>query len=260
MGRSPDPPLRGRRVLVTRPRDLGEDLARRISDLGARVDLRPTIALQPPTDPAPVREALGRLSAYRWIVFTSPNGVRFFLGALGDASRPAAAVACMGPGTARELKGAGLVPRLVARESRAEGLARELAPLLAEEERVLLVRPEVARPVLERELRAAGARVEPVVFYRNVPAPGLAAIAADVASGCYDAVVFTSPSTVQRLLDSAGKTKNEAVREALRAGTIVVIGTVTAEAVRRLGLQEPVVAAEPSDEALVAALRDALEP
>jgi uroporphyrinogen-III synthase len=163
----------------------------------------------------------------------------------------------MGPGTARELRGAGLAPDLIARESRAEGLARELAPRLAPGDRVLLVRPEVARPVLEDELRRAGARVEAVAFYRNVPAAEVPSIAADVAAGAYDALVFTSPSTVERLIEGSGAASGEVLRAMART-RLVAIGSVTASAVKRLGLPAPVVAEKPSDDALVAAVRRAL--
>jgi uroporphyrinogen-III synthase len=118
---------------------------------------------------------------------------------------------------------------------------------------VLVVRPEVARPTLTDALRVCGARVETVVFYRNVPASGLEAVAREVCAGRFDVVVFTSPSTLDRLLD-AGSAATLQLKAALGRARLVAIGPVTAEAIEQAGLVPAAVAPEPTDEAVVGVL------
>lgn len=247
-------PLAGRVVLLTRPTGRGEALVRRLRQLGAEVEPRPTIALVPPADPGPARAAVASLDRFDWLLFTSPAGVRFFLETLREASIPPtieAKIGALGPATARELARAGNHPTLVAEESRSEGLAAALEGRLASGERVLLVRPEVARQVLVESLRSLGARVEPVAFYRNVAAPGVDALAREVSERRFDAVVFTSPSTFRRLLEAGPA---DPLLRALRETAVVVIGEVTARALTDAGLDRFTIAAEPTDEAIIEAI------
>lgn len=258
MVRPPERPLEGRVILVTRPAERGAALADLLRECGARVEQRPTIALAPPADPRPAAEALSRLADFDWIVFTSSNGVRFFFDALAaagpQAAAPGARMASIGPATTRELAARGCRADVVADRSRAEGLADALGARARPGERALLVRPEETRPVLARRLEELGLRVDAVPFYRNVPAPGVARLARDVAAGRYDAAVFTAPSTLRRLLEGAGQRSAE-LREALRRIPLVAIGEVTAEAIEEQSLPVAAVAAEPTDRGVAAALR-----
>jgi uroporphyrinogen-III synthase len=253
-----DRPLYDRAVLVTRPAERSEELKRKLEALGARVEARPTIALELPSDPEPARVALNRLGTYDWALFTSATGVRFFQllaqRALGRMPRIEVAVAAIGPSTARALRAAGIRPRVVARDSTGEGLAEALSGRVKQGHRVLLVRPEVAREALPSALRAAGALVDTVAFYRNVAAQDVADIARDVRREVFDVVIFTSPSTAQRLFDGAISAGVE-IRDTLRRVKVVAIGEVTARALRETGLTVDAVAPAPSDDGIVEAVR-----
>ena len=255
---SAERPLKGRVILVTRPEARGEELARLLREQGARVEQRPTIALVPPGDPEPSARAISRLSEFDWILFTSSNGVRFFFDRLAAAGRslpdPGARLAAIGPATARELESRGFPPALVPTESRAEGLGQAMRDRARSGERVLLVRPEETRPALARLLEELGLRVEGVPFYRNVPALDVEQVARDVTAGRYDAVVFTAPSTLRRLLEGAGERQAE-LRQALAAIALVAIGEVTAGAIESHSFAVAAVAAEPSDRGVADALR-----
>jgi uroporphyrinogen-III synthase len=255
---APERPLAGRSLLVTRPADRAGRLAARLRTLGARVELRPTIALGPPTEPARAREAVRSVRSFDWVVFTSTNGVAFFEALFrevhGVAGAPLERVAAIGPATARAAAEAGHVPRVVATDSTAEGLALALGGSIERGARVLIVRPEVARPVLERALEARGARVEAVAFYRNVAAPDAAAVAGAIQAGSFDAVLLSSPSSLERLLES-GPEGTAPLVAALGRTRIVAIGPVTARAVERYGLSVAAVAARPTDDAVVDCLR-----
>jgi uroporphyrinogen III methyltransferase/synthase len=233
-------------------------LTGRLRDLGADVETRPTISLEPPSDPAPARRAVSELDSYDWILFTSANGVKFFQALVAElhteVSRIDAAIGAIGPATARELERSGHRPAIVAEDARSEGLARALAGEIARGERVLVVRPEVARPILLDALSEIGARVDPVAFYRNVPAPDVHGLAAEVCADRFDVVIVTSPSTLHHLL-GAERGSADDLRAALGRTHLVAIGPVTARAIEQAGLTPASVAAQPTDEAISQAVR-----
>src|ERR1019366_6253750 len=72
-------PLFGKRIVVTRAPEQAGALASRLGALGAGVVELPTIEIRPPADGAPLDRAIAQLDTYDWLIFTSANGVRFFL-------------------------------------------------------------------------------------------------------------------------------------------------------------------------------------
>ena len=112
-------PLFGQRIVITRPRQDAFRAAAALEALGAEVLLAPTVEVKPITDPAPLDGAIDRLDDYEWLVFTSANGVRFFVRRLEERGRDLRALghlklAAIGPTTAEALAGyhlrADLVP------------------------------------------------------------------------------------------------------------------------------------------------------
>ncbi len=250
-------PLKGYTILLTRPAGSGATLCEALERLGAVVEARPTIALVPPGDVQEVRNALGSLAHYDWLIFTSPRGVHFFchmaVDILGSLPPIEARIASIGPSTALALEERGLPPAVVAEDSRAEGLAMVLEGRVGQGDKVLLVRPEKTRPLLEERLAAAGAEVDSVAFYSNVASVELPEIVEDILSDRYDVIILTSPSTLERLRE-AGAAARQDVDEAIRRAAVVAIGKVTASAVERAGLPVAGVAREPT----VAGIKEAV--
>ena len=131
-------------------------------------------------------------------------------------------------------------------------LERQIAP---EGRRFLLPRAVEARETLVRGLLSAGARVDAVSVYRNLPAEvDAAALRKRLVAGEFDALTFTSPSTVRNfvaLLDADA-------RDAAGRCVVAAIGPVTAEALRKEGLDPDLVPARAGAPELVAALADRL--
>lgn len=252
-------PLFGKRVLVTRPEAQSASMLVGLRDLGAEPIELATIRIVGPRDPAQLTTALKVLPSYDWVIFTSVNGVRFFFDALrasGDDARrlSRAKLAAIGPATAAALDERGLRADLVPDEYRGEAVAQAIlraTPQLATQ-RILLARAEVARNALPDALREAGAHVDVVPTYRTESAPDThyEQIREELEAGRLDVVTFTSPSTLERLLDGLGA---DAARLLSRA-TLAAIGPVTAQAAERRGLTPHVVASSYTSEGLLAAL------
>lgn len=250
-------PLWGKRILVTRAREQASELAQRLRFLGAQAIEFPTISVEPPSDPAMLDSAICNLGRYDWVIFTSPNGVRFFMERLWNKGKDARAmaglyIAAMGPGTATALEQKGLRPDLIPEEFRAEALAQALSTREVRGKRFLLARAEEARDVLPRTLTEMGARVEVVVAYRTVlPKKIDGQLQGLLGEGSLDAVTFTSSSTVRNLARLA---PDQDLARMLRGVIVACIGPITAQTARELGLEPQIVASRYTIEGLVEAL------
>ncbi|GEL19992.1 bifunctional uroporphyrinogen-III C-methyltransferase/uroporphyrinogen-III synthase [Pseudonocardia asaccharolytica] len=254
--------LYGWRVLVPRTKDQAGAMSDRLRVHGAISEEVPTIAVEPPRSPTQMERAVKGLvdGRFQWVVFTSTNAVRAIWEKFAEFGLDARAfsgvkIACVGTATAEKVRSFGITPELVpnieeAQESTSEGLLKIFPPyddVLDPVDRVLLPRADIATETLAAGLRERGWEIDDVTAYRTVrAAPPPAPIREAIKSGGFDAVCFTSSSTVRNLVGIAGKP---------HARTLVAcIGPATAETAREFGLRVDV---QP-EEARVPTLVDAL--
>lgn len=243
-------PLWGKRVLVTRPADQADAARDLLEELGAQVLVQPAIEILPPANWHEVDARLARLADYDWLVFSSANGVRFFLDRLealgGDLRRLGPLkLAAIGPGTAEALVYYRLKADLVPAEYRAEALADAL--LTAGAGRVLLVRASRGREVLAEQLSDAGVDVEQVVAYRNQDVEQSdAEIAAALTDGGIDWITVTSSAIARSLVRLYGPLLGRA--------RLASISPVTSQTLRELGLEPAAEATEFTIAGLVRAI------
>ena len=252
-------PLFGRRVLVTRSEDQAGEMVAALGDAGAEAVVMPMIRLVPPQDYAALDTALEQIDSYDALLLTSANAVRFFAARARHRGVSLAAIAatvvCVGPRTAEAALAAGLpVHRVPEGRFDAEGvLDLVLRAVSPAGKRFLMPRSEAARDVLPDGLRRAGAAVDAVTVYRNVPADTDAgALRAALEAGRLDVLTFTSPSTVRRFDDML----DAASREAATRCTVAAIGPVTAAALRKVGLPPHVMPDQATARELVDALAE----
>jgi len=237
-------PLFGRRVLVTRSRQQASALSERLRELGAEPVEYPAIEIAPPKDIAPLDEAIARLSAYDWLIFTSANAVRALVDRMSEKGTDIQAlgrpkIAAIGPATAQTLAGYGLrvdyVPEVYTSAEIAAGIG-DVA-----RKRILLPRAERATKQLAQALRGKRAVVDEVVAYRTLAVGTSDELKALLEDGQIDIVTFTSSSTVRNLAASLqGQTPGNALSRCL----VACIGPVTARTTERLGIRVDVVARE----------------
>ncbi len=251
--------LAGKRIVITRARGQAADLTARLEKLGAEVIELPTIEIQPASDYGPLDQALARIGSYDWLIFTSANGVRFFLERMAksglniDAVR--ARICAIGPATRAEAENAGFRVDLMPGEYVAESLVLAFQGHSLEGKRVLLPRAAVARDVVPAELSRRGAQVDVVEAYRTgIPADAPARARRIFASGRRpDWITFTSSSTVANFVQIAGPAALEGVR-------VATIGPVTTATARKHGIDVTVEARTFTAEGVVAAILSAEEP
>lgn len=251
-------PLYGWRVLVPRTKEQAGAMSERLQAYGAVPVEVPTIAVEPPRTPAQMERAIKGLvtGRYEWIVFTSTNAVRAVREKFDEFGLDARAfagvkIACVGEPTAEAVRAFGIQPELTpSGDQSSEGLLEDFPPydeVLDPIDRVLLPRADIATETLAAGLRERGWEIDDVTAYRTVrAAPPPADIRDAIKSGGFDAVCFTSSSTVRNLVGIAGKPHARTV--------VACIGPQTAATAREFGLRSDV---EP-EVAAVDALVDAL--
>jgi uroporphyrinogen III methyltransferase/synthase len=253
-------PLFGWRVLVPRTKEQAASLSDQLRRYGAVPVEVPTISVEPPRTPQQMDRALHGLVAgrYQWIAFTSVNAVRAIREKFEEYGLDARAfagikVAAVGEQTAAALVAFGVKPDLLpSGEQSAAGLLEDWPAyddVFDPINRVFLPRADIATETLVAGLIELGWEVEDVTAYRTVrAAPPAAEIREAIKSGGFDAVMFTSSSTVRNLIGIAGKP---------HASTVVAcIGPATAKTAEEHGLRVDVLADKPAVGVLAEGLAD----
>jgi uroporphyrinogen III methyltransferase/synthase len=251
-------PLFGWQVLVPRTKQQAGGIVAGLADHGAVAQVVPTISVEPPRTPHQMEKAVKGLvtGRYEWIGFTSVNAVRAVREKFEEFGLDARAfaglkVAAVGGVTTAALRDWGIEPDLVPTENQsAIGLLEVWPPydeVLDPINRVFLPRADIATDTLVAGLQQSGWEVDDVTAYRTVrAAPPPAETREAIKSGHFDAVVFTSSSTVRNLVGIAGKPHARTV--------VACIGPQTAATAKEFGLRVDV---QP-ESATVPALIDAL--
>lgn len=281
----PSRPLRGMRLLVGRARHQAGVLSTKLRELGADVIEIPFIEIRRPRSFRPLDAALKRLHTYDWLILTSVNGVEAMwsrmqklhlpeidknreghgfsraksvlkryaaLAAEGDRLH----IAAIGPATEKAIERCGLRVDVVPKQYVAESVVRSLKQRI-KGKRVLLVRAKVARDVIPRELRKAGAFVDVVEAYETVvPQNSRRRLQAALKNQERrpQVVTFTSSSTVKNFVELLGQQSGGKRRAALAGIRTASIGPITSASLRDFGLKVDIAAKEFTIPGLVAAI------
>ena len=261
-------PLAAIRVLVGRARHQAGALSSELVRRGAKVLEIPFIEIRKPRSFRPLDTALKNLKDYDWLILTSVNGVeamwnrtktlqqrlpegnregREFTRAAKRGNGNSAStseglrIAAIGPATKKAIEQRGMRVDVVPKEYVAESVVRSLRGKVRGK-RVLLVRAKVARDVIPRELRKAGAKVDVVEAYETViPRSSRRRLQAALKNPGRrpQVVTFTSSSTVRNFVELLGFGKargGSGHRSELEGILTASIGPVTSSTLRELQL------------------------
>ena len=235
-------PLFGQTIVVTRTRQQASDLSQQLEDLGAGVIEAPTIEIAPPADSTHVDAALARLHDYDWVVFTSANGVVQTKHKLLDFGLDArrfgkAKIATIGDATAAAVReqlclNVDLCPQSFVAEALADELIQRGE---VSGRKFLLLRADIARPVLRERLDGAGAaQVHDIAVYETRPAASLPPHLIDaLEEKRVNWITFTSSSTAKNFAALIGGD----YRQKLAGVKLASIGPITTAALKELGLE-----------------------
>jgi uroporphyrinogen-III synthase len=264
--------LSGIRVLVGRARHQAGALSKELRKLGAEVIEIPFIEIHRPRSFRPLDSALKELHRCDWLILTSVNGVEAMWDRMGKLrvnkhTLDHLHIAAIGPATKKAIEQRELTVEVVPKEYVAESVVRSLKRRV-KGRRVLLVRAKVARDVIPRELRRAGAQVDVVEAYETV-VPQTSRVRLRAALGNPrrrpHVVTFTSSSTARNFVELLGGPRRagrkargrERPRHTNLDGILMAsIGPVTSSTLRELGLRVDIAAKEFTIPGLVDAIVD----
>lgn len=253
-------PLLGKRVLVTRARTQISEFVDKIEELGGEAVEFPVIQITRPKHQKLLDQAIQDLARFDWIIFTSVNGVKFFFDRLAELSvdirtMSQARIAAVGPKTADKLKEKGLMVEVFPGEYHAEALVESLRPLVQPGQKILLPRSNIARKILPEELKKMGCHVTDVDAYdTQMNTENAAGIVKQLSEGNIHVIAFTSSSTVRNFLKVL-KTVHADAHSLIHDVKVVVIGPITAQTAKELGVRVDAVAEEYTIEGLVEAIQ-----
>jgi len=248
-------PLFGKKIVVTRAREQASEFLGGLALLGAECVEFPTIEVMPPKSWDALDQAIEALDSYQWLLFTSVNGVKFFLKrlqALGKDVRDLKGlkIGAIGPKTAETWSSFGIKPDLVPDEFLAEAVVecfKRLGTLKGI--KVLLPRAARAREVLPAELRNMGADVDVVPAYQTIrPDHDTGLVKEMLKNGSIDMVTFTSSSTVENFVEMF-KVESERLQQWMTHVAVACIGPITAKTAQRKGLSVDLIPSEYTIEA-----------
>lgn len=230
--------------------------------MGAEVLTLNVIELHTIPDNSELDEALDELNRYDWVILTSAYGARLFVRRLQERgispdSRSNLKIGAIGPATAEILRESGLLVDLTPEDFIAEGILRALEEYYGSRQDlagrcILLPRAQEARDVLPKSLRSAGAFVNVVPCYRNVPGSLPREVKQKLNAFPPDLLVFTSASAVNNFMTLMG---NEEGQRLLRAATAAVLGPITAAAMQSHGKKADILPEENTIPSLLHAIQ-----
>jgi uroporphyrinogen III methyltransferase/synthase len=255
-------PLFGKRIVVTRTRQQASELSEKLAALGAEVIEAPTIEIHEPKDFAEVDAALSSASRFDWICFTSANGVaaaRRRLLEIGKDARAfgSARLAAIGSATAAAIERelclrVDLCPASFVAEALADELQKNKQIAGG---RFLLLRADIARPLLRERLVAGGAaEVADVALYETRPAKELPdELSEALEAGSIDWITFSSSSTARNFVQMLGPEYSRLLAKV----KIASIGPITTGTLRELSLTPAAEAQTYNIDGVVAAISQA---
>ncbi|HEY6953137.1 MAG TPA: uroporphyrinogen-III synthase [Bacteroidota bacterium] len=249
-------PLRGKTVLITRPREQAGEFSQLLRDRGATTVFVPTIEIVPPRSWQPCDDAIDAIRTYDGVIFTSANAVRLLFGRMRERNLASClehartmTIYVVGSKTGDALVAEGLKPTHMIDVQNSRQLAEALLRAPIRGKRLLFPKGNLASGEPAELLRSAGAAVDEVTVYdtvapRDADASAIGEILRNDAIGI---VTFFSPSSVKYLVSIVP-------REFLLSKTIAVIGTTTAAAVKEAALPVHVLPEHPTSADLVDAI------
>ncbi|MDR2643146.1 MAG: uroporphyrinogen-III synthase [Planctomycetaceae bacterium] len=201
-------------VLLTRSENQNDKLKSELEALGATVLLQPVIEILPPDSWVEADAVILRICEFDWVLFTSGNGVRFFMGRFGDIKFPdSVKVGVVGRGTNDVFfEYAGRRADFIPAINNAEGMLTKILTEKITGKKFLLPKGNRGRDILSRGIVDAGGIVEEVVVYKSVDCKkAKAEVVEQMRRGQIDWVTATSPAIAESLVnlfrDSLKKTK-----------------------------------------------------
>jgi len=243
-------PLKGKKILLTRPKEQNKEWADKLGLLGAVPVIFPLIEISAAQDSAEMQEVLTQIYQYDWIVFTSINAARHSLEILNKILLMSHKIyiAAIGSKTAAYLEDHGLEVDFMPLIFTSANLADEIDDI--KNKKILLPRTNIADDNFAAELRQKGATVKEITVYNTHIINDKHDSLQQIVNEGLDVITFASPSAVEAFCEMKIDKKE---------ARIACIGPVTGEKAKILGLKVDIVAEKFTTEGLTEAMLNYFE-
>ena len=251
-------PLFGHRILITRRMSVEYEI---LEELGAEIFECPTVQAVALEDYTDLDRSIKEISSYDWLIFTSVNGVKFFIDRIIDEGfdirdSKGVKVCAIGKKTAETIREFGIKVDITPKKFNAEGLVELFRERYALGDglkglRFLLPRADIARDLFPQQIRALGGEIDVPTAYRTInPVSHNKRLKRFIHDGKITVATFTSAATFDNLIDVIG----EDSQEFLSSLKIAAIGPVTKKAIEKAGLKIDIMPETATIEAMVEAI------
>jgi uroporphyrinogen III methyltransferase/synthase len=224
--------IKNRNIMRSQPNVLVTGLtADQYQDLG-NVIHQPLIEIVPIEMPDDFFKFIRFVHNYKYIIFTSRNSVRYFMGWIKDVgcetnSLQNNIIVSIGNVTTAELQKHGIIPHLQPETDSSNGIIELFRSKGITGEEILIPRSDIALNILPDGLRSLGNNVHIITVYYTQPVKKIGKV--DLAN--IDIIVFTSPSGVRSFLKHYGEiplhikviTRGEQTQEAYERNSALYI-------------------------------------
>jgi len=245
--------LENRVFISTRPLGQSAELESLLMEESATLISMPTIEVRPlPLDEFSLLQ-MRNLDSFNWIVFTSPNGLKFFFASLFELQHNYGLpehlkIAVVGKKTAAQLECYGTSASFINLGNTAEDFVADFYHRVNPGDRVLFPIGNLARTVIEDKI-SKKAICTRILFYETLlPETVDSNILQLITEDKYDMIVLTSPSSCTNLLQLiSGKSDPSKLR-------LVCIGQTTSSEVIRNGIEPLITAGTANSQGIYSAI------
>ncbi|MBK3331772.1 uroporphyrinogen-III synthase [Persephonella atlantica] len=241
-----------KKVIITREKKQGEKTARLLEKYGLEAVIFPTIKFEPLSFP------VEKIKKADVVIFSSQNGVRFFMEQFSPDLLKEKVIIATGEKTGEKLKEYGIKEYILPDRYDSSGVAQ----LIKKSKKMKGKRIALIRPLegLDTTVKIVGeyAKVETVPVYRtviNIP-ENREEVKKRIHSGEIDYIVFSSPSTFINFT----KIFPQEWRNLLKILKIGVIGKTTAKALEEKGIKPDIIPEKFTMEELAKKIRQQADP
>ncbi len=249
-------PLDGKHIVITRDAKQSKNLIDKVTELGGIVELFPTIKISEPENWSICDKVLKRIQNFDWIVFSSSNGVRYFLNRAEylHITNLKPSIAAVGKKTAGELKKYGIAVDLIPTSYSAGGLLKEFKDFDIKNRSILIPTSNLGGNELVKGFKNLGAFVEKVDFYQTdkLEEKELKTLKNNLLNNKIDCITFYSPSAVHSFINIMGESTVKLFQE--KDTVIAAIGPITAKEINSKGYKVHIQPEKSVDESMVEAL------
>ena len=230
-------PLANVKVLITRGNEGSSETGTLIENEGGVPILVPLLRFQPHKD-AWESTPRNAIHTYEWIIFTSKNGVKFFLQALKKREIPVTSFtgkfAAVGSKTEQYCMKYGLQVSFVPENFTGDDFAEEFISKVKPAGNVLIPKGNLARNVIAMELAAAGVACKEWIVYETLlPKESIEQLKNIIEKERVDIITFTSSSTVHHFMKVI---EEYSLHDHIRDIPIACIGPITKNTAEQYGL------------------------